>query len=463
MKRFVLVSVFVLIYLLGCREYELAPGCKESTISCQDGDNNCHLCKHNSWLFCNSKWECKTYYIEDLNYEEDIQCQSDDDCPELGKCRDELCVWGNDCDSDVECDGGICNDGVCVDVNCTDDIDCPEGFVCGEFNYCEKYRCTSNHDCEPGYICLKDGNCDIKHVCNSNDECGDGLICRKDGQCASEYFATVWSPELRVKLYNQEITMKILTTNEDCSSLKISWDWKEGENNEFETVECKEITDNTFIPSKYKLIEKPYPALAEGEEMDTESELVIKIEGELDGFMVYRDSNDLDNTGIYAPNLIEVRSFGLVGLAKEAFLGCTQLKSVSSVDNPDANKLTNTSGMFQYCGTFNSSLNAWDVSNVEDMSHMFEKASTFNQPLDEWDVSNVSDMSSMFNGASKFNQDLSRWYPESVDSAKDMFKDSNINKTNACKIYKEWTISSTIFETNAGIQGVFGKIINCVN
>ena len=141
--------------------------------------------------------------------------------------------------------------------------------------------------------------------------------------------------------------MKILTTNEDCSSLKISWDWKEGEENEFEVVECKEIRDNAVVPSEYKLIEKSYPALAEGEEIDAESELVITIEGELDGFMVYRDSNEADNTGVYTSNLSEVRSFGSVGLAKEAFLGCTHLKGVSSIDAPDAEKLTNTSGMFR--------------------------------------------------------------------------------------------------------------------
>ena len=438
MKRIILFSLLASVGLLvtACHEYNMEFRCKKGAAYCMNGDKNCYVCKDGiTWTHCTG------HVIDGQCVEVSVECDDDDDCGYEERCSE---------------------DGRCVINSCTDDTDCPDNYFCrvyGNYRICQFDTCYVNSDCNEGYIC-RNGICEKKFRCENNGQCNGGLVCRTDGQCASEFFTTVWSTELREKLYKQQIPMKILTTNEDCSHLKICWDWQENGHDEFETVTCEEVTDHPFLTSGYKVITKEYPSSEEGEVPDAEKELVIKIEGALDGFLVYRDSNELEHIGDYAPNLVAVRSFGQVGLAKEAFRGCTNLKSVSTVDVPDAAKLKNASGMFRDCSAFNSSLNTWDVSNVDDMSYMFANATTFNQSLDTWNVSKVTNMSYMFNGASLFNQDLSEWYPEVVKSADDMFIGTNINKSNACSIFINWGENSSYFGI-VDIEELFGKKYEC--
>ena len=161
MKRFVLFSLLSLFVLSGCREYEIDLGCKNGTISCKDGEINCYKCDGHSWRFCDSMTKCKRDSFVDE------QCRSDDECPGEGMCQEGICIWDYECESDVECEVGSCNEGLCSFYSCSDDKECPDGFVCGEFGNCEKFLCESNHDCGPGSICLKDGRCEIKHHDNS--------------------------------------------------------------------------------------------------------------------------------------------------------------------------------------------------------------------------------------------------------------------------------------------------------
>ena len=50
-----------------------------------------------------------------------------------------------------------------------------------------------------------------------------------------------------------------------------------------------------------------------------------------------------------------------------------------------------------------------DVSNVSNMSGMFYNCKSFNQDISGWNVSNVTDMGYMFQFCEKFNKDLSCW------------------------------------------------------
>lgn len=78
-------------------------------------------------------------------------------------------------------------------------------------------------------------------------------------------------------------------------------------------------------------------------------------------------------------------------------------------------KVTSTSGMFKNCYSFNRSLNSWNVANVVNMSSMFESASVFNQSLSTWNVSKVTNMSSMFKQASAFNGSIAAWNIKSTN------------------------------------------------
>ena len=87
----------------------------------------------------------------------------------------------------------------------------------------------------------------------------------------------------------------------------------------------------------------------------------------------------------------------------------------------DTSLITDMSGLFQHCYTFNDDISQWNVSAVTSMSQMFQYARMFNQPLDNWDVSSVTDMSEMFDCCKKFNQPLNSWNVGLVTNMKKMF------------------------------------------
>nr|WP_321320741.1 DarT ssDNA thymidine ADP-ribosyltransferase family protein [uncultured Campylobacter sp.] len=87
----------------------------------------------------------------------------------------------------------------------------------------------------------------------------------------------------------------------------------------------------------------------------------------------------------------------------------------------DVSNVTDMSGMFEGCNSFNQPLDSWNVSNVTNMSGMFSGCENFNQPLNSWNVSNVTDMSSMFSGCGNFNQPLNSWNVSNVTNMRGMF------------------------------------------
>ncbi len=122
-------------------------------------------------------------------------------------------------------------------------------------------------------------------------------------------------------------------------------------------------------------------------------------------------------------SLREVVQFGTVKWEsmKEMFQHCGNMIFASGIDTPDLSKVTNMSGMFYGCTSFNQPLDNWDVSNVTDMSWMFYGCTSFNQPLDKWKVGKVIDMSKMFYGCTSFNQPLDKWKVGKVTDMSKMF------------------------------------------
>lgn len=122
------------------------------------------------------------------------------------------------------------------------------------------------------------------------------------------------------------------------------------------------------------------------------------------------------------PNLSQCTSLA------RTFSGCKILNAASS-DPPytlfnswNTTTVTNMSGTFQNCASFNEPLSNWNTSNVTNMSQMFASANSFNQPLHTWNTSNVTNMTGMFASAYVFNQYIGNWDTANVTSMSQMFQ-----------------------------------------
>ena len=124
-----------------------------------------------------------------------------------------------------------------------------------------------------------------------------------------------------------------------------------------------------------------------------------------------------------AEALLRVEQFGTVQWQTMcgAFQNCKNMQFASGIDIPDLSKVTDMSGMFSDCTSFNQPLNNWDVSKVTNMRAMFDGCTSFNQPLNNWDVSKVADMSYMFMNCTSFNQPLNNWDVSQVTNMSYMF------------------------------------------
>ncbi len=107
-----------------------------------------------------------------------------------------------------------------------------------------------------------------------------------------------------------------------------------------------------------------------------------------------------------------------------AFFNCSNMM-YNATDSPDLDRVTDLSGMFQECTSFNGDISDWDVSSVMNMSFMFHNATSFNSDISDWEVSSVTTMGAMFSGAKVFNQNLNRWDVSSVISMQRMFSSAD--------------------------------------
>ncbi len=302
---------------------------------------------------------------------------------------------------------------------------------------------NTHHDgCSSGF-CDSFINYKCSTKCTDDSQCiGDDYVCRSDGRCAPKVFESVWEiPSDGTTLYFPGGNNAEVGNTEACH---YTIDWGDGSTDTIDT--CQRI-----IPHTYEL-EGTYSVKVTGqipgwscyvtnfmdedscldwiEEMGWCGDDDECIQSEIEYCLTYNNEMYLCNSisGMYGAELyysdaqlINIRSFGDVALAPQTFAYASNLETVSDMDIPNADFLTDASFMFAYLSNFNSDLSRWDTSNVTDMSYMFSSAYMFNRDLSRWDTSNVTNMASMFSSARSFNQNISQWNTSNVTSMSSMF------------------------------------------
>ena len=247
--------------------------------------------------------------------------------------------------------------------------------------------------------CTKDKDC-----ANSSEV--DGEFCRQDGRCAPKIFETVWeipdSDRTLVLPYYDDKTGKA-----KCD-FKVLWG-DEGVDNDFSKgTEVKNCSDKKNITHKYAKAGTYH----------------VKIKGTYNGwgkFLIASDVCDDNCRGNMLQRLVEVVSFGPVGLTMGAF-ACTNSVKLPAEQVPDASLWNNGRQLFLCANGVSESITRWDTSSVTGMDLMFQGAAAFNQPLDTWNTSKVTDMRAMFYGATAFNQPLNEWNTSNVIDMRWMFQ-----------------------------------------
>ncbi|MBQ9394024.1 MAG: BspA family leucine-rich repeat surface protein [Proteobacteria bacterium] len=457
----------------GCTE---VGACKQRA-DCTNGYNPDGSCKcpdkcQNGCDETGSKCICSVSCIDGSTCDENIgkctcieQCKFG--CDEYGACLD-VCEY-------VKCEGkneqcqaiekedkyeAVCVD-LCKDKECTGDTICKMGE-------CVFWDENNNHlhdqyetAVKQGEDCRKYSDCDSKPKegdgfcdsfigykcstkCTDDSQCVDDgeyhYVCRPDGRCAPDSFVTVWD----IPADNKQL--RIPTSKATACNFDIDWgdDSKSVacvKESKDDTINCKELGDNTLIDDG--------SLLHEYQKMDS---YTVKIKGVYDNFSwdnffnIIPGNEQLTYFSIDSSpsKLYKIIAFGLVGVSTHAF-ATSNLKEISTIDIPDASKLSDLS--YAFCqSNFNQNIENWDMSNVTDIRGMFYKAVNFNQPLDHWDTSSMIWMGAKpedyfffpgqflhngaFSGASAFNQNLEHWDTSNVVSMTNLFyKASSFNGT----------------------------------
>ena len=180
------------------------------------------------------------------------------------------------------------------------------------------------------------------------------------------------------------------------------------------------------IYGKYKL--KVIQPSGYVEERDIDGEIYNELKAIMGDYTIMAGPEGVEricmrDVGFDAQHFTEVVDFGTVKWKSmnNAFYGCSGLKFKEGIQPPDLSQVTDMSGMFAFCTSFNQSfISNWDVSNVTDMTLMFANCSNFNKPL-KWNVSKVHYMDQMFFNCHKFNQSLNDWQVGNVERMWNMF------------------------------------------
>ena len=291
--------------------------CDKSTGKCTCIDN----CKYG----CDDTGSCDAAC-------ENVECKGSNEQCQKGECID-LC-------KDITCDnkGEYCRLGKCMSIDANHNHMHDQYETSAKQNQtCRKY---ADCDSEPG---KGDGFCDsfidykCSTKCTSDEQCIDDgeyhYICRPDGRCAPDVFVTVW------EIPNDRRTLTLSTSLADYCDFTIDWgdDSKEVMTCSKQNSNCKDMSHTYASGGQY----------------------TIKIKGTYDGFGWTKSQNSPYDFPVYPgkdkmpSKLVAVKAFGPVGLSYFAFAFCQNLKSLSSVDIPDATKMQNMNHAFCDTGTFN--------------------------------------------------------------------------------------------------------------
>ena len=324
-------------------------------------------------------------------------------------------------------------------------------------------NCIKHSECASGFCDSYIGKCAMR--CSDTADCMDGFICRPDGRCAAEAFETVW----HISAANEELTMPMST---GVCDFKIDW------GDESSPEEFKKCPEYGKLKHKYTKA----------------GDYHVKITGTYSDWCM--GAGHIDATCMPTEDvkkLIEVVSYGPVGLGSSAFASAENLAKLPTIDIPDATLLgcraqnkecnelwdmffscgklktglanwdvsnvTQMHNMFSGAKVYDESLNKWDTSNMTNMEGMFAYAEKFNGYIDKWDTAKVTSMYSMFEGAEAFNQDISGWKTSKVTNMQNMFKGAKkynkslakwnmSNITNMASMFNGATAYSYAFENN---------------
>ena len=174
---------------------------------------------------------------------------------------------------------------------------------------------------------------------------------------------------------------------------------------------------------------------------DRSGDMTVIIKGKLHGF-----SFDKNSTSKY--KIIKILRWGddfRFGNEGGYFKSCSRLKTMSSINKPNMEGVTNMRWMFESVSLDDQSwidlgINTWDVSSVTDMSYLFY-GSNINHDLKEWDVSSVKNMRGMFRSATKFDKYIGGWNVSSVWHMGKMFAGASMFNQNI----KTWNVSNVIY------------------
>ena len=396
------IAMLSILYASACSEHNIDHNCTPVIDNYCDAENNvCYQCIKDDTLNI-------TYWNKDF-------------CELHVKANDKQC---NKKDSNLNHMDDTKEEPKLFGKSCKNDSDCRSISEYGHA-FCDSFI---------GYQCAT--------KCTADDQCLAGFICRDDGRCASEFFTTVWNNKDRGNLTKLNTLTLINNSTAPCH-IKVYWDWTDG------------VTDIAKDGEVFNDCSKPISH----DYSKTDKDLItVKISGNLNNFILARGDNNAINSN--AHNLLEIQSFGSVGLSEWAFEGCKNLRKLSEIDIPDSTKLTNMDGMFFMNCSLNAPMNQWDVSHVTSMTQTFRMVSwneqicddnktipAFNPPLNHWDVSNVTSMQEMFMGASDFNQPLNDWDVSKVQKMNGMFARTSFNKS-----LDNWNLES-IESTASMFQG----------
>jgi hypothetical protein len=95
------------------------------------------------------------------------------------------CGGDDDACAGVECDVGVCQEGVCSNPSsCESDLQCIPGYDCEDATCKAASLCDSDGDCEAG-VC-RGGRCQNPSTCARDANCLERTYCNEDGKCVDD-------------------------------------------------------------------------------------------------------------------------------------------------------------------------------------------------------------------------------------------------------------------------------------
>lgn len=151
-----------------------------------------------------------------------------------------------------------------------------------------------------------------------------------------------------------------------------------------------------------------------------------------------------DATHTYAaPGTYTVSITGLFPRIYNASVPQKDPEKLLSIEQWGDNAWTSMNGAFRSCSNLiGNFVDTPDLSNVTDMSGMFAECTSFNSNIANWNVGTVTDMSSLFNNATAFDQDLGNWNMENVTNLNDMFLGATLSTTNYDALLLGWDMQN---------------------